>query len=106
MSANFKKVSLAIVGIVVIAVALLLAYEKKVGNRSSLENKPEAVVPEKTEVSLPDPSGKPSDILEGALAGIEVEGKLEASEDSLAKNSLDDTDEVSAFSNAYEETNF
>jgi|DewCreStandDraft_4_1066084.scaffolds.fasta_scaffold45677_2 hypothetical protein len=107
MSANFKKTILIIVGVLGVILILLFAYEKNVGKKVMDEkNSGSSKMEEKVEVDLSAPTGKTSDILDSAISGIRAEEKLDQSEDELANDSLDDEDEVSAFSNAYEDSKF
>ena len=107
MSANFKKTILVIVGVLGIVLVFLFAFEKSADEKNRESQSGEAVILEdKTEIELPAPSGKTSDILSGALQAVEAEKILDDKEDALAEDTLEDEGDVSAFSNAYEDTNF
>jgi hypothetical protein len=106
MSGNFKNSLIIIVAVLGVILMGLFFYEKTVSEKVAQENSPEVSNEKTSELNLPQPTGKTNDIMEAALSGLEVELKMESSEESLVQNVLDDQKEVSAFSSAYENASF
>lgn len=107
LSANFKNSLLVIVALLGVGLMVLFFYEKSVEEKMDQEE--QASFSEENsdqQLSLPEPTGKTEVIWESALAGIEAEVESESDEDALAQEVINDDDEVSAFSSAYENSEF